>query len=1153
MSRTCCSICKFNYDPENYAEVAHHNSLCSMMARGMLLEKKIEDEKKKFKALHQKESHRSKRTVREFRLPLASAGAYSSSILCGITSDELSTSKNSTSIDPVHLKSRFSSTKRRKLIDDLNKEKIHNVKGSNLNDKEWLQLDSEYEIAIIPNGKSIISSKEQNDSCSKSSQVFPSVNAIDETLLTSKDGVSTVTFGNDTVIPLRNECVLENDFVEGNEDDFANTQEGNVHCNMNDARRVCSHDLGNFVNLERHPGINAEANTALARLSSTKSCLNEIAHRNKVNSGVIVHSSREVQHLNLAHILTESNAPTGMYDKIIKWAKGIDEGDLDRTISFHTLIQQTATKYGLGNIFPQSFQVILPSLNAVKVTKFNFAEQLYSILSDDKLMMPDNLIYGEDIFRREDKPGRDHEYGEINTGNWWRRTQRSMCRNASDVLCPIIIYIDTTHVKSKAAEALSFTVGLFKSSTRNNPRAWRNLGMIPGKLKDLIPQGKYKQTEKGEIHLNDWHHVCKVLLSDFKKVQEQDGIDFELFGKKCILRIPIMFIIGDIEGHDKICSRKKGHSKMMTGVTHSCKVKRHECGNPRTECDYIYENEILSKQRICQSSTSTENSRKEAKEELDELGFYSSVVNAFSTLDYGITNFGVHGAVGICGLHTIKQKFPNDVLGFYFQSFGNSLQTKSAMTIDNAITRLVVHCLRQSERNLPLLTSFKLSFFKPKYTLSANEKYARIFALYLFCMTSVGWDYGMKKMKTAKRKEILTKRVHLIEMTLTIYTFLYQDKFHIRNKNVGQNEVTNYLTLYKEVAEWKDDDPRSNNRRVMEELESSDDESSDDDNMFHLGDSQSDILANDECTFPKFHYLKHIIDQIVAFGSAKNFDGGCSESNHKYLTKKPGSRTQGRIDTFDEQTSYNLCAKIVLDRAFDGIQRNHEQKQNDSNVSTHVNICKHKCATSFTLTVDGDSCKANWMSSKKDDVPNEKGSHPENVLKYIKHVCMDGGVTSLNCFTTLNWNNEIIRAHPCYNKKEWYDFVEIKWKGIRGRNEEYDYFCPSKVYMFIDFENHPLYGDGIYAIIHSTAFDERRKSPHQSALRAWEKRGKPSLCTIWTMEDDDNLHCLSVSAIQSTSYVIPDFVDHEMTETNDFVIQIKPTESWADVHNITTY
>ena len=155
---------------------------------------------------------------------------------------------------------------------------------------------------------------EQKESCSKSSKVLSSVNAVDETLLTSKRGVSGVTFGTDSVIPLRDESVLDNDFVDGNKNDFVYTKEGNSDYNMNDTTRTCSHDLGNFVNLERHPGINAEANTALARLSTTKSCLIEIAHRNNVNSGVIVHSSRETQFLTLAHILSESNAPTGMYD-----------------------------------------------------------------------------------------------------------------------------------------------------------------------------------------------------------------------------------------------------------------------------------------------------------------------------------------------------------------------------------------------------------------------------------------------------------------------------------------------------------------------------------------------------------------------------------------------------------------------------------------------------------------------------------------------------------------------------------------------------------------------------------------------------------------------------------------------------------------------
>ena len=57
---------------------------------------------------------------------------------------------------------------------------------------------------------------EQKESCSKSSKVLSSVNAIDETLLTSKHGVSGVTFGTDSVIPLRDESVLDNDFVDGN-------------------------------------------------------------------------------------------------------------------------------------------------------------------------------------------------------------------------------------------------------------------------------------------------------------------------------------------------------------------------------------------------------------------------------------------------------------------------------------------------------------------------------------------------------------------------------------------------------------------------------------------------------------------------------------------------------------------------------------------------------------------------------------------------------------------------------------------------------------------------------------------------------------------------------------------------------------------------
>ena len=77
--------------------------------------------------------------------------------------------------------------------------------------------------------------------------------------------------------------------------------------------------------------------------------------------------------------------------------------------------------------------------------------------------------------------------------------------------------------------------------------------MIPGKLGDLVPNKKFA-LRQAEMRLNDWHFVCEHILSDVKKIQKLNGLEWLLFGKKCCLKLPIMFIIGDIEGHDKVCS-----------------------------------------------------------------------------------------------------------------------------------------------------------------------------------------------------------------------------------------------------------------------------------------------------------------------------------------------------------------------------------------------------------------------------------------------------------------------------------------------------------------------------------------------------------------------------------------------------------------------
>ena len=381
-------------------------------------------------------------------------------------------------------------------------------------------------------------------------------------------------------------------------------------------------------------GPQTHSSSALVSLKSNMLC-NSI--------GPIITSRKERAQLELASILTSINAPYHVYSSIIKWAQNLKETDLKNPCSFKKLVSDTSEKYGLRGTFPQTTTLLLPSRNSVPVTKFSFEQQLYSILSDDELMSPENLVYGENFFDRAKPHGPNHVYDDVHTGNWWLRTESEMCKKQSDVLVPLILFIDKSHVRSRALEPLCFTLGIFKRNIRNTPMAWRNLGLIPGKVGDLYPKIPFAKNKLAEMRLNDWHFIIAHLLDEFKTQQLYEGIDWEFKGKRCSLKIPLMFIIGDIEGHDKICSRKSGHTRQMNGVTHSCDVTRGQCSNVNHNCCFFNYNSIKHHQDICQSITSSVEEKKYSKAFLDKKGFYSGVKNAFFTLDYGSNQHGVHG------------------------------------------------------------------------------------------------------------------------------------------------------------------------------------------------------------------------------------------------------------------------------------------------------------------------------------------------------------------------------------------------------------------------------------------------------------------------------------------------------------------------------
>lgn len=1095
-TRRPCSVCDVIVDFGNAQEVRNHNKECNPSVRCKVLLQKVEEENKRLRRLRGSSRFGSSQSydARYDGMAVANTsfgqGAYTSTMTQGISSDT-----------------------------------IADIQGT------FQKFSEDVDSSIVENTNGCYETTESSTSFKSSSNYE---NRIGSTV-TQKEGGGGHSSTVGTTDGYNNESTESSTSFQSSSSYRSRNRSTRSQAPQSHGERVIN-DMNYIDTGIETQGIHEQrviGNETIAEngIPITQNSLEMLHSRSNYNKVAITHI--EKGYLELLRILQGVNAPHHVFNDILKWARGLDKKALDHPMSREKLVSTLAQKFSLGSIFPKIYRIILPSGNTVNVTKYCFLSGLFSLLTDDTLMQPSNLVFGDDIYREFDSNEDNHCYEDVETGSWYNETQFSV---GNGLLVPIILYIDKTYVKSKPSEPISFSLGIFKRKVRNDPTAWRQLGLIPGKLSDLVPnKTKYIQSKLAEIRLNDWHAVCNFLLSDLKAAQQQNGLNWQINGKLVKLHIPIMFIIGDIEGHDKICTRKSGHTKIMRGVTHSCNIRRHECGDPYATCRYFKRNDISSLQSIVQDLTKSKEEQNEAISKLNSLGFYSDVKNAFAPLDYGANRNGVHGACAICLMHTFKQKFPNVVTELYFQVFSSTKTSKNRLLINRSVTRLIPWVLRQSYRFHPQLHSFTESLIKPKYTLSANEKFARVFALFLYCMTSYGWNNAFNSKNTQIEDcDEITKRVSLLEDTISIYYFLTTKSFSKSNIQRGREEVKSYLKKFKECIEYlefapdtvSDDDSTTScsSGSYNSKKSIADDES--------IPDSDDDEKI-DFCTFPKFHYLLHVIDMIIKFGSSLNFDGAMNESHHKYLTKTTGMRTQGRTDVFDLQTANNLASKIVLEKAFRRMDssttlnsKNQSQFQN--------NLYMHEYSSKFSVEANG---QIKWAKKQYKLLPKVSAFFKAHVINKL-----NAGDQLLG-FTDLIWKGNLIRAHPSYRNKEWYDWVIIQWAMVvNKRNNRLDsvYNCPAKVLLFFN-----LNGES-KAIIHSTKVDEKTGLPSKAANTLWKKRGSSSVLQYWEMES--GFRIVSIKVINATAFVYPDFSDVEMTEETRFKIEIKARDVFENKH-----
>ena len=165
---------------------------------------------------------------------------------------------------------------------------------------------------------------------------------------------------------------------------------------------------------------------------------------------------RNVEHrsiVSLLKVLEDAQCPDYMLQSILQWAYNAKLMGFDFNPRATTRKANVQWMYHtLRNSHQSLPQVISLNLEdhdmAQNVVCFDFAPSLLSLLQDDNLMLPENLVVNLGDPTSMYSPS-DDKFGEAHTGERYRELFRELITSRNQLLVPIILYLDGTAIDSK--------------------------------------------------------------------------------------------------------------------------------------------------------------------------------------------------------------------------------------------------------------------------------------------------------------------------------------------------------------------------------------------------------------------------------------------------------------------------------------------------------------------------------------------------------------------------------------------------------------------------------------------------------------------------------------------------------------------------------
>jgi hypothetical protein len=155
------------------------------------------------------------------------------------------------------------------------------------------------------------------------------------------------------------------------------------------------------------------------------------------------------------------------------------------------------------------------------------------------------------------------------------------------------------------------------------------------------------------------HAIFKTILATLIEAQESGALDSIplLFGnqtKKVNLKAPVTFIIGDMQGGDKICCTTCHYSNKLHRLCRKCNVRGDQSGDPLVQCKKI---SMVRMMKLVKDNR---------QDILDDFNQYN-VHNLWFDVSYGGYRFGIFSAAcPIEPFHSLENGIIPDCLTILF-------------------------------------------------------------------------------------------------------------------------------------------------------------------------------------------------------------------------------------------------------------------------------------------------------------------------------------------------------------------------------------------------------------------------------------------------------------------------------------------------------